>query len=96
MPPISSFLSFLPIPLFDTITNVVAVLGAILITYAIFLEKEKRQDAIFLVGALCLLVYALWIGNLIFTIAMSGLALASLVEMIEILTGYHKDIGERD
>ena len=96
MPPLSSFLTFLPIPLFDAVTNVVAVLGTILITYAIFLEKEKRQDAIFLIGALCLLVYALWIGNLIFTIAMSGLTLASLIEMIEIITGYHKDIGERE
>lgn len=69
--------------------HVLAGLGAIMIVYAIFLEAEKRQDAVMTIGALCLMTYAIWIGNLVFTIAMGGVALASLVEIIEILTGRH-------
>jgi len=69
--------------------NIVAGLGAILLTYGIFLEAERRQDAVFVVGAGCLLVYALWIGNTVFSIAMAGVALASFIELVEILLGRH-------
>ncbi|MBI5222675.1 MAG: hypothetical protein HY980_04255 [Candidatus Magasanikbacteria bacterium] len=68
----------------------VAGLGVILLTYGVFLETERRQDAVFLIGAGCLLVYALSIGNLIFTIAMAGLFLAALIEFVEILLGIRK------
>lgn len=74
----------------QTIIYVVAGLGAILMIYGVFLETERRQDAVFLIGAGCLLVYALSIGNLIFTIAMAGFFLAALTEFIEILLGIHK------
>ncbi len=77
-------LTSLPWPLIDIVLNVVAGLGAILITYAIFLEEENRQDAVFVVGAGCLLVYALWVGNKIFSVAMGGLMVASLFELVEI------------
>lgn len=79
----------LPWPTIEIIINVAAGLGAILITYAVFLEAEKRQDAVFTIGALCLLVYALWLGNKIFAVAMAGLATASFIELIEIILGRH-------
>ncbi len=91
----ANFLPTLPWPTLDIIVNVVAGLGAFLITYAIFLEAEKRQDAVFFIGASCLLIYALWVGNKIFAVAMSGLAAASFVEFIEIMIGWHKDHGEK-
>lgn len=69
--------------------NVVAGLGAILVTYAVFLESERRQDAVFVVGAGCLLVYALWIGNKIFSLAMAGLLIGSAIELAEIILGRH-------
>ncbi|OGH87435.1 MAG: hypothetical protein A3J93_02790 [Candidatus Magasanikbacteria bacterium RIFOXYC2_FULL_42_28] len=94
--PLASFLPTLPWPLIDIVVNVVAGLGAFLIAYGVFLDAEKRQDAVFFVGAACLLVYALWIGNIIFSIAMSGLAAASFVEFIEIMIGYHKDHGVKN
>ena len=87
MPPISSLLPTLPWGTLEILMNVVAGLGAVLITYAIFLEAERNQDAVFLVGSACLLVYAVWIGNTIFAIAFSGLALASFIELVEILFG---------
>ena len=79
----------LPWPLIDIVMNVVAGLGAILLTYAIFLEAEKRQDAVFVIGAGCLLVYALWIGNTIFSIAMAGMAIGAFIELVEIMLGRH-------
>ena len=81
------------IPLFDIVLNVLAGLGAILVTYAVFLEHETRQDIVFAIGAFCLLVYALWIGNAVFTLAMGGLFLASMVEFVEILIGWHEPVG---
>lgn len=87
--PFENFLPTLPWPLIEIMMNVVAGLGAILITYAIFLEAERRQDAVFTVGAACLLIYALWIGNKIFSIAMAGLALGAFIELIEIMMGKH-------
>ncbi|HAT03545.1 MAG TPA: hypothetical protein DCS29_02085 [Candidatus Magasanikbacteria bacterium] len=85
---------FLPLQLIETLIYIVAALGIILITYGVFLETERRQDLVFLVGALCLFDYALYIGNRIFMIAMAGFALASLVEFIEILIGLHKEDGK--
>jgi len=87
--PFANFLPTLPWPLIDIITNVVAGLGAILLTYAIFVEAERRQDAVITVGAGCLLVYALWIGNKIFSVAMAGLMIGSFIELVEILLGRH-------
>lgn len=87
---LESIIPQLPSTMLQTITYVVAGLGAILLIYGVFLETERRQDAVFLIGAGCLLVYALSIENLIFTIAMAGFFLAALVEFIEILLGIHK------
>lgn len=89
MGPLSSFLPTLPWTTLEIIMNVVAALGAILITYGVFLEAERRQDAAFTVGAGCLLVYALWVGNTIFSIAMAGFLVASFIELIEIMLGRH-------
>lgn len=87
--PFANFLPTLPWSLIETIVTVVAGLGAILITYAIFLECERQQDAVFTVGAGCLLVYSLWLGNAIFSVAMAGLMIGSFIELVEILLGRH-------
>ncbi len=84
----------LPFTLTETIVYIVAALGIILLTYAIFLETERRQDLVLFIGAACLFVYALTIPNRIFMIAMAGIMLASAVEFIEILIGLHKEGGK--
>jgi len=89
MDTIFSLFPTLPAPLLDIIIYVLAGLGVVLLTYAIFLEAERRQDAVLVIGALCLLVYAISIGNLIFSIAMVGMALAAFIELIEIMLGRH-------
>ena len=82
---LESIIPQLPSTMLQTIIYVVAGLGAILLIYGVFLEAERRQDVVFLISAGCLLVYALSIGNLIFTVAMAGFFLAALVELLEIL-----------
>lgn len=93
MPPLSSIFPTLPWPILDIIMNVIAGLGAIMLVYAIFLEAERKQDAVFVVGAFCLFIYALWVGNAIFSIAMIGLTIGAFIEWIEIITGKHTDSG---
>ncbi|MBI2436270.1 MAG: hypothetical protein HYV41_00785 [Candidatus Magasanikbacteria bacterium] len=80
---------FLPIQIPELLIYIVAALGAILITYGVFLETERRQDLIFFIGAACLFVYALYIHNRVFMVAMAGLGLGSMIEFIEILSGLH-------
>lgn len=96
MSPLPLLLPSLPWQILQTIIIIVAALGAILITYGVFLKTEKRQDIILFIGSFCLLNYALFLGNAIFIIAMTGLMLASLIEFIEIVIGLHKDLWKKD
>ena len=91
---LQSLLPFLPMSLSETMVSVVAGLGAILLVYSIFLEIERRQDIVMFIGAACLFVYALFIGNKIFMVATAGLGIASLVEFLEIYFGLHKHSPE--
>lgn len=90
MPPLANLLPTLPWTYLEIIINVVAALGAIMVTYGIFLEAERKQDAVFTIGAGCLLVYSLWIGNKIFSVAMAGLMVGSFIELVEIMLGRHE------
>ena len=96
IPPLPTLLPTLPWQSLEVVVTIVAALGAILITYGVFLKTEKRQDVVTFLGAFALLIYALYIGNLLFTIAMSGLFLASFIEFIEIVLGLHKDWGKNN
>lgn len=70
--------------------NAIAMAGATLHIYGVFLEKEKRRDIVFIMGGICLIIYSIWIRNKIFFLAMGGFTLASTIEFIEILTGRHQ------
>ncbi len=89
MDTIFSYFPNLPWTWPEIIFNILASLGAIMMIYAIFLEAEKKQDAVLAIGAVCLMTYAIWIGNKIFMVAMGGVAVASLIELIEIISGRH-------
>lgn len=73
-----------------TIFHILGIAGAILITYGVFLEVERRQDIVKFLGALCLFLYGMFAQDIIIMIAMAGLGLASLIELIEIMMGLHK------
>lgn len=91
-----SWFPYLPTSsLTETIIYVVGALGGIMLIYSIFLDVETRQDLVMLIGATGLLVYALFLHNLIFAVAMAGIALASIFEFVEIYTGLHKHDPEK-
>lgn len=91
---LQSIFPSLPVPVGEILAHVVAGLGAIMIAYAVFLEEERRQDLVMFLGSLCLFIYAYYIENTVFMIAMAGLAIASIVEFVEILIGLHKHSPE--
>ncbi len=91
---LESFIPNLPLSLWQMFFYLLGALGAALITYAVFLELERRQDLVLAVGAYCLLIYAIYINNALFVIAMLGLFLAACVEFIEIYVGLHKHSPE--
>lgn len=78
----------------EILVFVVGALGAVMLIYSMFVEAEHRRDLVRLTGAGALGVYALYIGNLLFTIAMGGVFLAALIEFIEIYLGLHKHSKE--
>lgn len=84
-----SFIPNLPWTSTEIFLNISAGVGAILLVYGLFLEAERKQDLVFFLGATLLGLYAYWIGNKIFTIAMFGFGLSALVEWIEIMLGRH-------
>lgn len=76
-------------PLPDILIHIVALLGAILISYGVFLEAEKRQDAVFMIGGLALLVYALSLANPIFIITTGLFTACATFEFVQIVLGHH-------
>lgn len=95
MPPFDSYIPTMPTTIGETFLILGAFLGIVLLVYAVFIEQEHRQDIVRMLGAGGLLAYAIYIENIIFIIGMSAVALASLIEFIEILAGLHKH-GKED
>ena len=60
------------------------ILGLILISYALWLKNEVRQDIIFILGGLLLLVHSIYIEDIIFIILQIAFVLSALVELIRI------------
>lgn len=86
---LESFLPHLPNNSLEMIIFVVAILGVVMLIYSQFIEAENRRDLVRMIGAMGILVYSLYILNLIFVILALGIFIASLVEFIEIFLGYH-------
>lgn len=87
--PFGLLLPSLPWPILDIGVKVIGFTGALLFMYAILLEEERRQDAVFVVGSACLLAYSLVFGNAIFTLVSAGVLLVSGRELIQLFRGRH-------
>ncbi len=90
--PFGNLFPNLPLPFMTTLFAIVGFLGALLLIYSVYLEPERRKDAIILVGAAALFVYALFVENLIFMLATGGMFLVALGEFIQILRGKHRHV----
>ncbi len=83
------FIPTLPTDIPEILIYIIAGLGIITLVYSVFLEQAHRKDLVQLIGASCLLAYAIYQGEKIFILAMGGIALASIIEFTEIFLGLH-------
>lgn len=60
------------------------IAGLLLISYAIWLKNEKRQDFLFILGGMALLIYSIFIKDLIFIVLQIVFIISSLVELIKL------------
>ena len=60
------------------------VIGLLLISYALWVKNEKRQDEIFLVGGAFLLAYSIFIGDKIFVALQIVFMVSALAEILKI------------
>ena len=63
---------------------VFGIIGLLLISYALWLKNEKKQDVIFVIGGISLLVYSFFIGDIIFVILQVVFILSALTELIKL------------
>lgn len=87
---LSNCVPALPSTTLGSIIIIIGILGGILLIYSVFVERENRQDLIRIIGGLSMMVYALSVQNLLFTLVMAAIALTSAIEFAEILLGLHK------
>lgn len=92
MPLANLFPNLASFTLLDIIIYVVGFMGALALSYAVLLEAEKRQDAVFVVAAASLFVYGLVHHDKIIMLAMGLMFLVSGRELIQILRGKHVHI----
>lgn len=78
-----------PYSFLEIAVTVVGFVGALALAYGVLLEPERRQDAVFVVGAAALFVYGLVNSDFIVMFAMGLMFLVAGRELIQILRGKH-------
>lgn len=87
--PFGNIFPSLPWPFIDTAVRVVGFMGALAFIYAVLLEEEKHQDAVFMLAAASLFVYAWWANNPIFMFVSAGVFLVTGHQFIQIILHKH-------
>mgnify|MGYP001584504956 CR=1 FL=1 len=65
----------------DTPT-ILGIIGLIIISMAIWVKIEKKQDILFVIGGVLLFVYSISIENVIFSVLQAVFILSALVELV--------------
>lgn len=60
------------------------ILGLIIISLSVWIKKEKKQNLLFILGGIFLLIYSYYIGNIVFVILQIIFILSALIELIKI------------
>ena len=58
--------------------------GLVVISAAVWIKKEERQNILFIIGGALLLVYSIYIESVIFSVLQVVFMLSSLIELIQI------------
>jgi len=69
---------------------VLAVLGGILLVYAVFVERELQHDLLRAIGAFTIIPHTLYTGNTLLSVIFAAVSAASLLEFFEIFVGFHR------
>jgi len=60
------------------------IIGLLIISIAVWIKKEKKQDLLFVAGGLSLLIYSLSIRDVIFSVLQIIFIISALVELIKL------------
>jgi len=63
--------------------KLIGILGLILITTGVITKKRKKQDILYIMGGLCLIIYSIFIRDLIFIILQVIFTLATIADLIK-------------
>jgi lipid-A-disaccharide synthase-like uncharacterized protein len=66
------------------IFKIIGALGIILISIGIITKKRKTQDIFYILGGICLEIYSIYIGDLIFIILQIIFTLAAIYDFAKI------------
>ena len=64
--------------------TILGVIGLLIISLAVWLKNERKQDSLFIIGGILLLIYSLSINNLIFTILQAVFIVSALFELLKL------------
>lgn len=87
--PLENLFPNAPYSFLEIAVTVVGFMGALALAYAVLLEAEKRQDAVFVVASASLFVYGLVKSDYIVMFAMGLMFLVAGRELIQIMRGKH-------
>jgi|TARA_Y100000310_G_scaffold345858_1_gene471600 lipid-A-disaccharide synthase-like uncharacterized protein len=65
------------------IFKLVGALGLIFISLGVLTKKRKLQDVFYILGGICLEVYSLYIGDLVFIILQVIFILAAVYDLVK-------------
>jgi len=60
------------------------IAGLLLISYGLWIQREKRQNIVFMIGGACLLAYSIFLGDIIFVLLQCVFIISALLEFIKL------------
>ena len=60
------------------------IIGLLIISFSIWLRNENKQDVLFIIGGISLLIYSISIGDIIFIILQVVFIISALVEILRL------------
>ncbi len=60
------------------------IIGLIIISVAVWIKSEKRQDLLFIIGGVSLLIYSVSIKDIIFSTLQVVFIISALIEMLKL------------
>jgi len=60
------------------------IVGLLIVSFAIWLKNERRQDIWFIIGGICLLIYSINIGSVIFVILQIIFIISAAIEILKL------------